>query len=631
MLLATQLWALRLVPGKEYSHVLEESIVVKMASIASENPKTGRVQVLLTKNEEGVKTQFVLCNLIVNAHEQQTLDLVLSAGEEVTFSLKGASEVVDLVGNYVENAMDGDDDIFDQFDDSDANNEEGIEEDGEDDEEESDEDDEESEEEMDENEIKKILDQALKRKSSEETHSSKKAKLANGTAKQSPVDTPSKKAETKKSESPAAKKAEVSTKKEEKNSTKKTETPSKKANAAETKKKDTPIKDSESPVAQKEKEKKKTTPKEEVAKPAANKKTLPNGLIIEDILVGEGPKAKKGKKISCRYIGKLMNGKTFDSNTKGKPFSFKLGGGEVIKGWDLGFEGMSVGGTRKLTIPANLAYGTRGAPPDIPGNSILQFEINKILTFCFSESAVLVYMVIAFFVYFSLNVINVELVIVLYPSPRHYLEKLAMATNPEFSNPLRKFKLVFLGEQSVGKTSLITRFMYDTFDNTYSATIGIDFLSKTMYLEDRTVRLQLWDTAGQERFRSLIPSYIRDSSVAVVVYDITNRNSFMNTTKWVDDVRAERGNDVIIVLVGNKTDLNEKRQVTTEDGEKKAKEFNVMFIETSAKAGYNVKALFRRIAQALPGMENTVTEQPTLIDVKLNPNANKADGSSCAC
>ncbi|KAJ3227244.1 hypothetical protein HK099_002937 [Clydaea vesicula] len=537
MLLATQLWALRLVPGKEYSHVLEESIVVKMASIASENPKTGRVQVLLTKNEEGVKTQFVLCNLIVNAHEQQTLDLVLSAGEEVTFSLKGASEVVDLVGNYVENAMDGDDDIFDQFDDSDANNEEGIEEDGEDDEEESDEDDEESEEEMDENEIKKILDQALKRKSSEETHSSKKAKLANGTAKQSPVDTPSKKAETKKSESPAAKKAEVSTKKEEKNSTKKTETPSKKANAAETKKKDTPIKDSESPVAQKEKEKKKTTPKEEVAKPAANKKTLPNGLIIEDILVGEGPKAKKGKKISCRYIGKLMNGKTFDSNTKGKPFSFKLGGGEVIKGWDLGFEGMSVGGTRKLTIPANLAYGTRGAPPDIPGNSILQFE----------------------------------------------------------------------------------------------ATIGIDFLSKTMYLEDRTVRLQLWDTAGQERFRSLIPSYIRDSSVAVVVYDITNRNSFMNTTKWVDDVRAERGNDVIIVLVGNKTDLNEKRQVTTEDGEKKAKEFNVMFIETSAKAGYNVKALFRRIAQALPGMENTVTEQPTLIDVKLNPNANKADGSSCAC
>merc|ERR1719428_2806588 len=150
----------------------------------------------------------------------------------------------------------------------------------------------------------------------------------------------------------------------------------------------------------------------------------------------------------------------------------------------------------------------------------------------------------------------------------------------DFGNPLRKFKLVFLGEQSVGKTSLITRFMYDSFDNTYQATIGIDFLSKTMYLEDRTVRLQLWDTAGQERFRSLIPSYIRDSTVAVVVYDITNRASFLNTTKWVEDVRTERGNDVIIILVGNKTDLADRRQVSTEEGEEKAKESGIMFIET---------------------------------------------------
>ena len=140
-----------------------------------------------------------------------------------------------------------------------------------------------------------------------------------------------------------------------------------------------------------------------------------------------------------------------------------------------------------------------------------------------------------------------------------------------------------------------------------------------MYLEDRTVRLQLWDTAGQERFRSLIPSYIRDSSVAVVVYDISSMlpvpanigfsdswpdaKSFQNTRKWVDDVRGERGNDVIIVLVGNKTDLNDKREVTTQQGEEEAKKNNLMFIETSAKVGHNVKNLFRRIAQALPGME----------------------------
>ncbi|XP_023665547.1 ras-related protein Rab-6A isoform X1 [Paramormyrops kingsleyae] len=208
-----------------------------------------------------------------------------------------------------------------------------------------------------------------------------------------------------------------------------------------------------------------------------------------------------------------------------------------------------------------------------------------------------------------------------------------MSAAGDFGNPLRKFKLVFLGEQSVGKTSLITRFMYDSFDNTYQATIGIDFLSKTMYLEDRTIRLQLWDTAGQERFRSLIPSYIRDSAAAVVVYDITNVNSFQQTTKWIDDVRTERGSDVIIMLVGNKTDLADKRQVSIEEGEKKAKELNVMFIETSAKAGYNVKQLFRRVAAALPGMESTQDKnREDMIDIKLEkPPEQPVSETGCSC
>ncbi|XP_023824640.1 ras-related protein Rab-6A isoform X3 [Salvelinus sp. IW2-2015] len=208
-----------------------------------------------------------------------------------------------------------------------------------------------------------------------------------------------------------------------------------------------------------------------------------------------------------------------------------------------------------------------------------------------------------------------------------------MSAAGDFGNPLRKFKLVFLGEQSVGKTSLITRFMYDSFDNTYQATIGIDFLSKTMYLEDRTIRLQLWDTAGQERFRSLIPSYIRDSAAAVVVYDITNVNSFQQTTKWIDDVRTERGSDVIIMLVGNKTDLADKRQVAIEEGERKAKELNVMFIETSAKAGYKVKQLFRRVAAALPGMESTQDKsREDMIDIKLEktPEQPVSEGG-CSC
>lgn len=199
--------------------------------------------------------------------------------------------------------------------------------------------------------------------------------------------------------------------------------------------------------------------------------------------------------------------------------------------------------------------------------------------------------------------------------------------------PLAKYKLVFLGDQSVGKTSIITRFMYDNFDKNYQATIGIDFLSKTMYLEDRTVRLQLWDTAGQERFRSLIPSYIRDSSVAVIVYDITNRASFLNTSKWIEDVRNERGNDVVMMLVGNKTDLKERRQVSVEEGEDRAKAEGIMFIETSAKGGYNIKALFRKLATALPGMEAApVTSNANLIDIKLSAAPPTEDQArTCAC
>lgn len=213
--------------------------------------------------------------------------------------------------------------------------------------------------------------------------------------------------------------------------------------------------------------------------------------------------------------------------------------------------------------------------------------------------------------------------------------------------PLAKYKLVFLGDQSVGKTSIITRFMYDNFDRHYQATIGIDFLSKTMYLEDRTVRLQLWDTAGQERFRSLIPSYIRDSSVAVVVYDVTNKASFLNTGKWVEDVRAERGNDVVICLVGNKTDLgNDKRQISTEEGEEMAKKDGLLFMECSAKAGYNVKSLFRKLATSLPGSVDganagangsTLTNHgnsasSNLIDIKLSRAPENIDeASACGC
>ena len=163
---------------------------------------------------------------------------------------------------------------------------------------------------------------------------------------------------------------------------------------------------------------------------------------------------------------------------------------------------------------------------------------------------------------------------------------------------LRKLKLVFLGESNVGKSSLITRFIYDSFEDGYVSTTGIDFLSKTIHLDTRTIRLQLWDTAGQERFKSLIPNYVRDCDHAIIVYDISNEDSFIEVTKWCEFVRNLRGENFPITLVANKIDLDEetKRKVTTREGETKSKKLNIKFIETSAKTAQNVNSLFKTIA-----------------------------------
>lgn len=195
----------------------------------------------------------------------------------------------------------------------------------------------------------------------------------------------------------------------------------------------------------------------------------------------------------------------------------------------------------------------------------------------------------------------------------------------------KKYKLVSLGEQSVGKTSLITRFMYDNFDNTYQATIGIDFLVKTISLRGRSVRLQLWDTAGQERFRSLIPCYIRESEIALVVYDVTSAESFEQTSKWITDVKAERGEEVLIMLVGNKTDLEEKRQVSTKAGEDKSKELNLLFMETSAKSGHNVKELFLKVASELPDNNNEPEGKVENIRLLSAKEASPEEENQCVC
>ena len=160
-------------------------------------------------------------------------------------------------------------------------------------------------------------------------------------------------------------------------------------------------------------------------------------------------------------------------------------------------------------------------------------------------------------------------------------------------NPITpKYKLIFLGDQNVGKSSILNRFLNDTFVEEYQATIGLDFQSKNVQIDNQDVHLLLYDTAGQEKFRSLIPMYTRDANIILLVYDITNKESFENLYVWLKDLTNININEVIICIVGNKIDLNEKREVSNEEGQKYAQEHDFIFQEVSAKTGEGFSELF---------------------------------------
>ncbi|MCQ2817349.1 MAG: Rab6 family protein [archaeon] len=163
------------------------------------------------------------------------------------------------------------------------------------------------------------------------------------------------------------------------------------------------------------------------------------------------------------------------------------------------------------------------------------------------------------------------------------------------TDEVQKYKLIFLGDQGVGKSSILNRFVQDRFEQDYQATIGLDFHSKNATINGANVRLLLYDTAGQEKFKSLIPMYIRDANIIIMVYDVTNTQSLQNTNHWVTETKDLKREDAIFVLVGNKVDLVEQRQVTEKDGENFAKENNFLFMEVSAKTGKNIIELFHDI------------------------------------
>lgn len=172
-------------------------------------------------------------------------------------------------------------------------------------------------------------------------------------------------------------------------------------------------------------------------------------------------------------------------------------------------------------------------------------------------------------------------------------------------------KIVLLGHTGVGKTSVALRYVQDIFTDHSSPTIGASFLTKRIVLDDVRIKLQIWDTAGQERFRSLAPMYYRGACAAILVYDITQYDSFQKVQDWVNELKTNVREEIVLAIVGNKLDLEHERGVSVEDAKQYAKEIRAFFTETSAKSGSGVEALFANIAGQLTNNRKETPPQLT--------------------
>lgn len=196
------------------------------------------------------------------------------------------------------------------------------------------------------------------------------------------------------------------------------------------------------------------------------------------------------------------------------------------------------------------------------------------------------------------------------------------------------FKILLIGNSGVGKSSLLLRFADDTFTDNFMPTIGVDFKIRTLEVDGKTIKLQIWDTAGQERFKTITSSYYKGAHGIIVVYDITDKESFKNIDTWMNEVEKHASDNVSRILWGNKSDMDESRQVSTDEGKELADQYNIRFMETSAKESANVEEAFTLMTKEIKSrVVHTEARKPAQTGKKLSgqkpKKLEKKNGSNC--
>ena len=187
------------------------------------------------------------------------------------------------------------------------------------------------------------------------------------------------------------------------------------------------------------------------------------------------------------------------------------------------------------------------------------------------------------------------------------------------------FRYIIVGDMAVGKSCILLQFTDNKFRNQHELTIGVEFGAKTISINGKSVKIQIWDTAGQEAFQAITRTYYKGAIGALLVYDITRKETFVHVTKWLEEVRNNSSKTITVILIGNKKDLEDKRQVSYEEGEAFAKENGLMFLETSAKTAYNVVESFNLSAQCIlnniqkNGVDPTVNSNMRLNNNNVSP------------